>query len=325
MVIKGHSIAVCLYIILLTTGVLVQLYGQQTNAGANAAVAVPDEAIRLRILANSDSVADQQLKRKVRDAVNAQINGWVAELTSFEEAKRVIRSHLPDIEQTVARILREEQSSQSYKVQFGPVRFPTKVYGNYVYPAGTYDAVLITLGEGKGANWWCVLFPPLCFLDFSNGDAVMMAAKEKPASGADKPAPAEAAQSAEFEAKMKKDGQEAAQTNGKEEDAGAAAAMEGKLERIAAFSTHEATGDKSRNGADDVNQDVDDTGSHVGGVNKDVDGTDSAAGGVNEDAGAAREEGQRDGENASPVVIAEPDQRVEVKFFFKEWLARLIP
>ncbi|WP_051962585.1 stage II sporulation protein R [Geobacillus icigianus] len=185
--IKGNAIAVCLYMILLATGVLVHLYGQQTNAGANAAVVIPNDAIRLRILANSDAAQDQELKRKVRDAVNAQINGWVAELTSLAEAKRVIRSHLPDIEQTVARVLRDERSHQLYKVEFRPVRFPTKVYGDYVYPAGTYEAVLITLGEGKGANWWCVLFPPLCFLDFSNGDAVMMMASQTPNHGPGQP------------------------------------------------------------------------------------------------------------------------------------------
>ncbi|MBA2874465.1 stage II sporulation protein R [Thermaerobacillus caldiproteolyticus] len=169
---KKRNIVIVLYILLLIIGVLVNVYGQQTEAGANASVAIPDQAIRLRILANSDSAEDQALKRKVRDAVNAEINQWVADLTSFDEAKRVIQSHLPDIENIVANVLREEKSNQAYRVQFGKVNFPTKIYGNYVYPAGQYEAILITLGAGKGANWWCVLFPPLCFLDFSNSEAV---------------------------------------------------------------------------------------------------------------------------------------------------------
>ncbi|BDG37717.1 stage II sporulation protein R [Saccharococcus caldoxylosilyticus] len=168
------KLAIVLYILLLMVGVLVNVYGYQTEAGANATVAIPDKAIRLRILANSDSAEDQELKHKVRDAVNAKITKWVADLTSFAEAKRVIQSHLPEIEQTVADVLRKEHSDQSYQVEFGQVDFPTKIYGNFIYPAGKYDAVLITLGEGKGANWWCVLFPPLCFLDFSNSDAVQM-------------------------------------------------------------------------------------------------------------------------------------------------------
>ncbi|QOR84215.1 stage II sporulation protein R [Geobacillus stearothermophilus] len=286
MVIKGHSIAICLYITLLITGVLVHLYGQQTNAGANAVVAIPDEAIRLRILANSDADKDQQLKRKVRDAVNAQINGWVAELTSVDEAKRVIRSHLPEIEQTVARVLRQEQSSQSYHVQFGSVQFPTKVYGNYVYPAGTYDALLITLGEGKGANWWCVLFPPLCFLDFSNGDAVMMAANRSPA-GTNEPVSAESVRSmeagstqnseaAEAEAEAMRSGEQAIEQDEPKEERDAMAETEDR----AVPSIH-ADGEKDKGDTDD--------------------------------------------QESSFVVMAEPEQPVEVKFFFKEWLSHLIP
>ncbi|MFC0296467.1 stage II sporulation protein R [Geobacillus jurassicus] len=284
MVIKGNAIAVCLYIILLTTGVLVELYGHKTDAGANAAVAVPDEAIRLRILANSDADEDQRLKRKVRDAVNAQINGWVAELTSFEEAKRVIRSHLPDIERTVARVLRDERSDQSYKVEFGPVHFPTKVYGNYVYPAGIYDAVLITLGEGKGANWWCVLFPPLCFLDFSNSDAVMMTASQSPAD-TNQPAPAGSARSMEAGAKQNSDPTEA-EDKAEPNDERAAEPNEPKEEKAATVENEDRTASSADHG---------------------------------------QSEGKADDRESSFVVMAEPEQPVEVKFFFKEWLRHLIP
>ena len=158
------------YIAMVMIGAIVTIYGQQTEAQGD--VVIPNEAVRLRILANSDAPADQALKRAVRDAVNDQITTWVSDLTSFEEAKRVIAEHIPEIEQTVARVLQEKKSDQSYKVTFGRVSFPTKIYGSYIYPAGEYDAVLITLGKGEGANWWCVLFPPLCFLDFSTGEAV---------------------------------------------------------------------------------------------------------------------------------------------------------
>lgn len=134
---------------------------------------IPDEAIRLRILANSDSEEDQALKRKVRDAVNAEITVWVAELTSIEAARELIQERLPEIEKIVARVLVEEKSNQNYSVDYGRnVQFPTKLYGQFLYPAGEYEAILISLGEAEGANWWCVLFPPLCFLDFSTGDAI---------------------------------------------------------------------------------------------------------------------------------------------------------
>ncbi|MDG4657636.1 stage II sporulation protein R [Ectobacillus antri] len=143
---------------------------------------IPNEAIRLRILANSDSNKDQALKRKVRDEVKAQIDGWVAELTSIEDARTIIQSRIPELEKTVAKVLKEEKSNQSYKVEFGKqVKFPTKQYGNFLYPAGEYEAVLVTLGAGEGANWWCVLFPPLCFLDFASGTAIKkQQVKEEP-------------------------------------------------------------------------------------------------------------------------------------------------
>ncbi|OSX53911.1 stage II sporulation protein R [Anoxybacillus ayderensis] len=171
-----NKYVIILYMTIVMIGGIVTIYGQQTEAQSD--VVIPNEAVRLRILANSDSPEDQALKRAVRDAVNEQITTWVSDLTSFEEAKQVIAQHVPDIEQTVARVLREKKSDQTYNVTFGRVSFPTKIYGSYVYPAGEYDAVLITLGKGEGANWWCVLFPPLCFLDFSTGEAVRPVEKQ---------------------------------------------------------------------------------------------------------------------------------------------------
>lgn len=153
----------------------------KTEAAAKESIVIPGEAIRLRILANSDFEKDQAIKRKVRDAVNAQITVWVQDLTSMEKARTVINSKLPEIQAISERVVREQGSTQSVKVEFGKVQFPTKLYGQYLYPAGEYQAILITLGSGEGANWWCVLYPPLCFLDFSNGVAVSDGFEEKKA------------------------------------------------------------------------------------------------------------------------------------------------
>ena len=131
-----------------------------------------EDAIRLRILANSDSIKDQMLKRDIRDEVNATITDWVLHIDSMDEAKDVIEANLEEIEAIVAKKLANNGINQAFNVEFNRVQFPTKLYGHLVYPAGEYDAVLITLGSGNGENWWCVLFPPLCFLDFSNGDAI---------------------------------------------------------------------------------------------------------------------------------------------------------
>ncbi|MEC2837048.1 stage II sporulation protein R, partial [Bacillus thuringiensis] len=161
------------YLLILLIGAQLLVQFGYMKADAKGPSVIPKEAVRLRILANSDSDQDQALKRKVRDEVKAQIDGWVADLTSFEEARKVIQSHIPEIEKTVENTLKREGSKESFQVKFSKnVKFPTKVYGNFIYPAGEYEAVLITIGEGEGANWWCVLFPPMCFLDFSSGTAV---------------------------------------------------------------------------------------------------------------------------------------------------------
>lgn len=134
---------------------------------------IPDEAIRLRILAESDAEEDQIVKRAVRDAVNDQITEWVITIDNIEEARALIQEKLPEIEHVVKDTLAQFDPLLDFQVAYDrSVQFPTKLYDTYLYPAGEYEAILITLGEGKGSNWWCVLFPPLCFLDFSAGTTV---------------------------------------------------------------------------------------------------------------------------------------------------------
>ncbi len=134
---------------------------------------IPDEAIRLRILANSDSEADQAVKNLIRDRVNEHITEWVADLTTIDDARQLIQARLSNINQIAEQVLKEENNDHTVTVEYGEnITFPLKMYDSYIYPPGEYEAVLITIGEGKGTNWWCVLFPPLCFLDFSNGSTV---------------------------------------------------------------------------------------------------------------------------------------------------------
>lgn len=167
------------YVLILSIGTILSLYIPKNEVTASEALVIPKEAIRLRILANSDSESDQALKRLVRDEVNANITKWVQELTDINEARNMLQAKLPEIQAISEAVVKREGSSQTVNVEFGKVQFPTKLYGQFLYPAGEYEAILITLGEGKGANWWCVLFPPLCFLDFSNGVAVSDGFEEK--------------------------------------------------------------------------------------------------------------------------------------------------
>ncbi len=148
----------------------------------NAAVIeplIPKESIRLRILANSDSPEDQMIKRRVRDEIVKQMNVWVKgpqgmeRIARLEDARKLVQIHLQELHQAVGELLAKYGLHYDYKIELATVPFPVKVYGNQVYPAGDYEAVRVTLGKGKGLNWWCVLYPPLCFVSFSTtSDAI---------------------------------------------------------------------------------------------------------------------------------------------------------
>ncbi|SDW40630.1 stage II sporulation protein R [Marininema mesophilum] len=146
--------------------------GAVTVSAAEGKSAIPRQAIRLRILANSDSTQDQWLKRQVRDAILAEMGTWAKKPRTLNEARGMVRDHLPILQRIAENTVDKRGYSYSVKMDFGKVPFPTKLYGDQVYPAGKYEALLVTIGKGKGDNWWCVLFPPLCFVDMSNGDAV---------------------------------------------------------------------------------------------------------------------------------------------------------
>ncbi|MFF2481265.1 stage II sporulation protein R [Paenibacillus sp. NPDC058071] len=157
--------------ILFVLVMLIMSWELQRTDAALASGQIPEESIRLRILANSDSPADQAVKRVVRDAIVDVMEDWASGPQTIEQARTTINSHMSEIEKLVEDVLQSRGFEYSYKAELGLVPFPTKLYGNEVYPAGNYEALLITLGEGQGQNWWCVLFPPLCFVDAVTGEA----------------------------------------------------------------------------------------------------------------------------------------------------------
>nr|WP_154119230.1 stage II sporulation protein R [Paenibacillus monticola] len=170
---KYTAILICFFMV-----IMMAWEGQKSDA-AVAEVAIPKDSIRLRILANSDGTQDQLVKRQIRDTIVEQMNQWVSGLAdpqSLEQARTLIRSHLPELNALVGAELAKRGIEYSFNVELGVVPFPTKMYGGTVYPAGDYEAVRITLGAGQGQNWWCVLFPPLCFIDAGSGDAAAPAA-----------------------------------------------------------------------------------------------------------------------------------------------------
>lgn len=152
---------------------LMMCWEYQWTHAALTPSSIPEEAIRLRILANSDSPQDQWIKRKVRDEIVKHMQTWVQSPQDIEEARLEVEARLDDFRQVVEETLAKYGYHDEVHVDFGTVDFPAKLYGNQIYPAGDYEALKVTIGSGEGRNWWCVLFPPLCFVEVASAEAVV--------------------------------------------------------------------------------------------------------------------------------------------------------
>ena len=136
---------------------------------SSAAKALSSSAIRFHVLANSDSSADQQIKMKVKENVVSYIYQNTDDFDNVEETKRFIIRNDKKIKRIALNTLEENGAAYSVTSNFGKTDFPEKYYGDVVFPKGTYTSYTLSLGRGKGHNWWCVLYPPLCFTDASTG------------------------------------------------------------------------------------------------------------------------------------------------------------
>ncbi len=121
--------------------------------------------IRIHVLGNSNSDYDQDLKLKVKDAVVAYLAPQLEQSNSLDESRSIIQNHLPQIKQVSEDTLKLYCNTSKVSLQYGHFDFPIKYYGAFSLPAGNYEALRILIGEAQGRNWWCVLFPPLCFTD----------------------------------------------------------------------------------------------------------------------------------------------------------------
>ncbi len=138
-------------------------YSEDTNSQLS------DSLIRLHVRANSDSAEDQELKHKVRDAVIAYMKELMEDSEELEETRKLIAQNLEKIKELAKNEVIANGSNYEVKAFLGKYPFPTKQYGDIALPAGYYRALRVVIGNGEGANWWCVLFPPLCFVDASHG------------------------------------------------------------------------------------------------------------------------------------------------------------
>ncbi len=143
-----------------------------TNAysyAINISNGLSNNIFRLHILANSDSEEDQALKLKVRDAILQYMETLNTANQDKQSVIELSKNHIEDFKTIAKKIIQENGYNYSVSAEIGNFYFPTKYYGNISLPAGDYDALKIEIGDAKGQNWWCSLFPPLCFVSVSSG------------------------------------------------------------------------------------------------------------------------------------------------------------
>ncbi len=127
------------------------------------------EVLRLHVLANSDSDEDQALKLKVKSAIVDALSPIMSETTKKAEACTWVSTHMDELESVAATVIAAEGYTYPVSVACETVWFPDKTYGDMTFPCGYYDALRVCIGEAEGQNWWCVLYPPLCFVDLTYG------------------------------------------------------------------------------------------------------------------------------------------------------------
>lgn len=128
-------------------------------------IEIPEEALRIRILANSNSDYDQSVKNNVKEEIQDYVYNLLKDTKDINEARKIINSNLNSISLLTSKNLESQNYNLPFKINFGLNYFPKKEYKGIKYKEGYYESLLITLGSGKGDNWWCVLFPPLCLLE----------------------------------------------------------------------------------------------------------------------------------------------------------------
>ena len=133
--------------------------------GHVSSLVIPDDALRIRVIANSNSEYDQEIKKIIKENIQYKMYELLKNTKGVDEARRIINNNLENIDNDVKTTLQLLDYELGYDINFGLNYFPSKEYKGITYDEGYYESLVITLGEGKGDNWWCVLFPPLCLLE----------------------------------------------------------------------------------------------------------------------------------------------------------------
>lgn len=131
---------------------------------------VQNEIIRFHVIANSDSDTDQELKLKVRDEVIKFLSPLLDKSSSIEESRKILKENDEEVKKIAKKVIKENGYEYGVESQLSRENFPEKIYGNIILPQGEYEAYRILIGKSSGQNWWCVMFPPLCFIDVTKGE-----------------------------------------------------------------------------------------------------------------------------------------------------------
>ena len=128
-------------------------------------IVIPDEAIRFRVVAESNTKEDQETKTIVKEVLAEDLDTLLKDSTSIDETRSILKENQNHFESLIERTLLTNKINTGYKVNFGLNYFPEKKYKGVLYEEGYYESLVVTLGSGNGENWWCVLFPPLCLME----------------------------------------------------------------------------------------------------------------------------------------------------------------
>ena len=133
-------------------------------------IIIPKEAIRLRVLANSNEEIDQKIKMKLSIELQKEISSLLKDTENIEEARIKIKNNIELLNLKAKEILKKENYDKKFTITFGNNFFPEKKYNGVIYEKGYYESLLVTIGHGEGNNWWCVLFPPLCLMEVNESE-----------------------------------------------------------------------------------------------------------------------------------------------------------
>ncbi len=128
-------------------------------------IVIPEEAIRVRVIANSNSKKDIEIKEKVKDNLNIEFKNILKDTKDIIDARKSILDNINRLENNINKTLNDNNSNSIFKISYGMNYFPPKEFKGVVYKEGYYESLVVTLGNGEGNNYWCVLYPPLCLLD----------------------------------------------------------------------------------------------------------------------------------------------------------------